>query len=66
MGYTETTNHPFVIIPLKDLDVNGFLRTLSKGDLVRAVVKLIEYHVNMAHEYSKMHGCKYWALWIIS
>uniref|UniRef100_A0A336MT74 CSON000932 protein n=1 Tax=Culicoides sonorensis TaxID=179676 RepID=A0A336MT74_CULSO len=51
MGFTATTAHPFVIIPLKDLDVIGFLRTLSKGDLVRAVVKLIEFHVNLAHEY---------------
>ncbi|XP_063701542.1 SEC14-like protein 4 [Culicoides brevitarsis] len=56
MGFTEQTNYPFVIIPLKDLDVNGFLRCLSKGDLVRAVIKLIEYHVNMAHEHSKTHG----------
>lgn len=59
MGFTKTTTHPFVIIPLKDLDVNGFLRSLSKGDIVRAVVKLIEYHVNLAHEHSKTHGCKY-------
>lgn len=55
MGFTSA-DHPFVILPLVGLDINGFLRTLSKEDIVRVVFKLIEYHVNMAYDYSKANG----------
>lgn len=55
MGFTKA-EHPVVIIPLIEFDVMGFVKTLTRDDIVRVTAKLLEYHVNIAEEHRKLHG----------
>lgn len=55
MGFTKA-NHPLVIIPLVGLDVMGFVKTLTRDDIIRVAAKLLEHHLNIAEEHRKTHG----------
>lgn len=55
MGFTRA-NYPVAIVPLAGLDMMGFVKTFTRDELVKICAKIIEYHLNIAYEYSMDHG----------
>lgn len=55
MGFTKQS-YPVAIIPLSGLDVIGFVKTLTRDEIVKVATKLIEHHIQIAEDYSTTHG----------
>nr|XP_018917974.1 PREDICTED: SEC14-like protein 2 [Bemisia tabaci] len=49
---------PIVVIPFAGLDMYGLLHCVSKSDVVKATIKMLESYIKVAQEQTKIHGQK--------
>lgn len=47
---------PVIVVPFAGLDLYGILHVVSRRDMIKATVQILEYYMNLCQEQSKKHG----------